>query len=201
MIVSYYLAPRKTTRIKTYMKKLGVVHGRFQVLHNDHMKYILAAKRCCDQIVIGITNPDPSLTGSDETNPERSLTSSNPLTYFERYTLVKSAMAEAGLGYLEFGITPFPINFPNLYRFYVPTEAVFYITIYDDWGRRKLKLLTDAGLKTELLWDKTPDQKGLSGSYVRGLIQSGGQWERLVPESVALLIREWDIQSRLKELS
>ena len=25
--------------------ELGVIHGRFQVLHNDHIKYLMAGKR------------------------------------------------------------------------------------------------------------------------------------------------------------
>ncbi|MHA2009472.1 MAG: nicotinate-nucleotide adenylyltransferase, partial [Promethearchaeota archaeon] len=41
---------------------LGVIHGRFQVLHNDHIKYLMAGKKLCKYLVVGITNPDPSLT-------------------------------------------------------------------------------------------------------------------------------------------
>ncbi|MFW9878404.1 MAG: nicotinate-nucleotide adenylyltransferase, partial [Candidatus Thorarchaeota archaeon] len=27
--------------------EIGVIHGRFQVLHNDHIKYLMAGKRLC----------------------------------------------------------------------------------------------------------------------------------------------------------
>lgn len=41
------------------MKDLvGVVHGRFQLLHNDHVKYIMAGMERCERLVIGICNPD-----------------------------------------------------------------------------------------------------------------------------------------------
>jgi nicotinamide-nucleotide adenylyltransferase len=40
--------------------ELGVIHGRFQVLHNDHLRYILAGKELCRHLVVGITNPDPT---------------------------------------------------------------------------------------------------------------------------------------------
>jgi len=50
----------------------GAIHGRFQVLHNDHMKYLLAGKERCVHLVIGITNPDPILTRADPADPERS---------------------------------------------------------------------------------------------------------------------------------
>ena len=182
------------------MEKFGVVHGRFQILHNDHVKYILAGKQQCHILIIGITNPDPTLTESDDANPSRSLSSFNPLSYFERYLMIKAAMVENDLGYSEFCITPFPINFPDLYKYYVPTDAVFYITIYDDWGRRKKELLTKTGLRTEVLWDRAPDQKGLTGSYIRSLMVNGGNWENFVPKSVAALINEWGIAARLRSM-
>ena len=43
------------------MHKIGVIHGRFQLLHNDHLKYLLAGKKRCEHLVVGITNPDPAL--------------------------------------------------------------------------------------------------------------------------------------------
>jgi len=30
---------------------VGVIHGRFQVLHNDHLKYLLAGKEKCVQFI------------------------------------------------------------------------------------------------------------------------------------------------------
>jgi hypothetical protein len=66
------------------MTDTGVIHGRFQVLHNDHLKYLLAGKARCRHLVVGITNPDPFLTKEDAAEPRRSEPGANPLTYFER---------------------------------------------------------------------------------------------------------------------
>ena len=44
------------------MIQTGVIHGRFQVLHNDHLKYLLAGKADASTLVVGITNPDPCQT-------------------------------------------------------------------------------------------------------------------------------------------
>lgn len=101
------------------MVRIGVVHGRFQPLHIGHLEYFLAAKKKCDFLIVGITNPDPSLTKPDESNPHRSLDTSNPFTYFERYTMIKESLLEAGLKRDEFDIVPFPINFPDLIKYYV----------------------------------------------------------------------------------
>jgi nicotinamide-nucleotide adenylyltransferase len=122
---------------RTGMTETGVIHGRFQVLHNDHLTYLLAGKERCSHLVVGITNPDPTLTRDDPADPHRSLPGSNPLTYYERYLMVTSALIEAGLGFREFSVVPFPVNLPDLYRHYVPLDATFFLTIYDPWGEKK----------------------------------------------------------------
>ena len=71
------------------MVEVGVIHGRFQVLHNDHMEYILAGKARCEFLVIGITNPDPTLTRTDPADLSRSAATANPLTYFERCIMAR----------------------------------------------------------------------------------------------------------------
>ena len=75
---------------------VGVIHGRFQVLHNDHLRYLLAGKDLCRHLVVGITNPDPSLTREESADPHRSRPEANPLTYYERQALVRAALGEAG---------------------------------------------------------------------------------------------------------
>lgn len=183
------------------MTEKGVIHGRFQVLHNDHMKYLLAGKSRCLHLVIGITNPDPASTRDDPADPKRSLLTANPLTYFERYVLVRSAMNEAGVSDRSFSVVPFPINFPELYRYYVPLDAVFYLTMYDSWGQKKLELFRSLELKTEILWTRPLDEKGLSAGEIRERMIHDDPWEHLVPFSVALHLKRWGIPSRLRSLA
>jgi len=114
----------------------GVIHGRFQILHNDHMKYLMAGKKMCKHLVVGITNPDPFLTRQEDADPNRNAPQANPLTYYERYVMVGSALDEAWVSPREFSIVPFPINIPKLYKYYVPMDAVFFLSIYDKWGKK-----------------------------------------------------------------
>lgn len=172
------------------MHELGVIHGRFQVLHNDHLKYLLAGKDRCKHLVVGITNPEPGLTGDDEADPGRSRPEANPFTYYERYRMVNAALRGAGVDPVQFSIVPFPINFPDRYKFYVPINAVFFLTIYDKWGEKKLRMFREIGLRTEILWRCAPEEKGLSSTMIRGLIRSGEQWKNLVPEKVVPIIKE-----------
>ena len=165
------------------------------------MKYLLAGKERCKCLLVGITNPDPLLTGEDETDPTRSRPEDNPLTYFERMCMVRDALFEAGLSHQEFAIVPFPINFPDLYRYYAPLDAVFLHTIDDAWGEKKLSYFESLGLATEVLWRRTPETKGISAGDVRKLIAEDGEWQPLVPPSTARLIEEFGLAERLRALA
>ena len=179
------------------MIETGVIHGRFQVLHNDHMKYLLAGKEKCRHLVVGITNPDPSLAKDDPADPARSSAEANPLTYFERYTMIRAAFLESGLNLSEASIVPFPINFPHLYKYYVPMEATFFLTIYDSWGEKKLQQFESLGLMVEVLWKRTLEEKGLRAGEIRRRMLKGDHWEHLVPRSTRELMKAWDIPNRL----
>jgi nicotinamide-nucleotide adenylyltransferase len=80
------------------------MNGRFQVLHNDHLNYLLAGKARCEHLVVGITNPDPILSREDRADPARSSLSANPLTYFERYQLIVAALDDEGIGSHNFSV-------------------------------------------------------------------------------------------------
>ena len=40
------------------MIELGFIHGRFQLFHNDHLRYALLAKEQCKKLIVGITSPE-----------------------------------------------------------------------------------------------------------------------------------------------
>lgn len=178
---------------------VGVIHGRFQILHNDHLTYLLAGKDLCRHLIVGITNADPLHIKDEIENPERSMDAANPLTYYERMLLVRNALSEAGVPEKEYSIVPFPVNMPELYRYYVPMEGVFFLTIYDDWGRKKLEYFRSMNLSVHVLWEKPEEEKGISAADVRARITNGDQWGHLVPPGVAELLTRWDISTRLAD--
>lgn len=181
-------------------EKIGVIHGRFQGLHYGHMEYLLEGKKRCDFLYIGITSPDPGLTKEHETDLQRSKPEENPFTYFERMAMIKAAMIEAGISVKEFEIVPFPINLPELIKYYVPLDALFFITVYDEWGKHKMATIQDLGCKTDLMWTRTLDQRFTTGKMVRKLIAAGEPWEHLTPISVTNFIKEHNLDLRIKKL-
>lgn len=179
------------------MKEIGVIHGRFQGLHNDHLRYLLAGKERCRHLVVGITNPDPFMTLVDNCDPGRSAEQANPFTYFERLQMVRAALQEAGIGLADFTIVPLPINFPERYHYYVPMDAVFFLTIYDAWGEKKLKLFLDLNLEVDVLWRRLYSEKGLSATELRRRIANHESWEKMVPPAVVPIIKACDLEARL----
>lgn len=180
--------------------KLGVIHGRFQILHNDHIKYLVAGKEKCEHLIIGICNPEIDLTKYTKANPHRSKKSSNPLTYFERMECIKNSLIDVGIKQEEFDIVPFPINFPEKIFNYTPKNAKYYMTIYDEWGEEKYQnLKNNLKLDVDVLWRVTLEEKGISASDIRKKIQKGQEWKKYVPEYVYKYITENHIDQRIKQ--
>lgn len=163
------------------MQEIGVVHGRFQPFHNDHLKYVLESYKKVDYLYIGITNPDPGKTKLDSTDINRSKEEENPFTYFERLQMINAALEELKIKNNTYCIVPFPINFPELIKHYTPENAEYFLTIYDEWGNKKLETLNKLGLKTNVLWKKQIEQKGIKGSNIRKLIMNGLDYQNFVP--------------------
>ncbi len=178
----------------------GVIHGRFQILHNDHLKYLLAGKALCRHLVVAVTNPDPHLTQKESADPTRHDPLENPLTYYERHLMVREALLAAGVHWQDFTIVPLPISQPERYRYYVPLDAAFFLSIYDDWGRRKRQYFESLGLRVHVLWEVPPEKKGISAGEIRRKIIAGRPWEHLVPPCVPPLIAAWGVPERLKRI-
>ena len=180
------------------MKRIGIVHGRFQPLHLGHLNdYILKAKERCDFLIVGITNPDPTHTLPDESNLARTRPQNNPLNFYERLIILQDALFEAKLKNDEFTIVPFPINFPQLLKYYTPEEGIHYLTIFDEWGENKNDKLKKYGLKTSILYKRDNSEKKISSTMVRELIVRKGNWKELVPKSTAKHLEDYQLHDRL----
>ena len=182
-------------------EKTGVIHGRFQCLHLKHMEYLLAAKKQCDRLIIGISNPDAGFIRTNIHDTNRSRPENNPFTYFERYEMIREAMLEFHVPREEFEIVPFPINTPELIFQYAPKDAVYYMSICDGWGEDKYRTLTGLGLQVEVLWNRPLEEKGTTGTEVRHLIIEGKSWAHLVPKSVYRYITEHHLDERIIRLA
>src|SRR5437867_9533803 len=120
------------------MKKeflFGSAHGRFQPLHNDHLEYLRSAADKCEFLWIGITMPDITPLHLKPLGRHRERADANPLTYFERISIISAALVDAGISRSSFGFVPFPIETPLSLTNYLPIEIPCFTTICDQWNR------------------------------------------------------------------
>ena len=166
----------------------GMIHGRFQPFHRGHLEYLRGAAGRCDELYVGITNPDPTRIRPEPSDPLRHLPESNPWSYAERLLMVKAAAQDLELDLARVHVIPFPVNEPELWPAYVPEGVTQYLRLFSDWGGTKLERLEDAGYEVVVL-DQGAD-KEISGADVREVLRAGGDWESLVPPRVARVIRD-----------
>lgn len=178
------------------MIELGAVCGRFQIFHNDHLHYALAAKARCRRLIVGITSPDKSVNPLEAVDPHRALDEANPCTYYERLKMVEAALLEAGLDRADFDIVPFPIGKPELMRFYIPVGTHLFVTILDEWGRCKTDRLKEYGYDVEVLWER--HDKAISSSMIRSCITEDSDWAQFVPGATYRFVRDHGIAERIK---
>lgn len=177
------------------MVRIGSVHGRFQVLHYEHMEYILEAKKRCEHLIVGITNFD-GRARSENPNDLRSCANNNPLNYFDRSNMIRLALLEEGICGSSFSCSPFPIEDPSLLPNFIDRNVLCFTTLKEAWNKQKVEILGDAGYKVEVLMN---GEKRVSATDVRAMIRSGGNdWKNLVPKSVAEYIVNEGLLGKIK---
>ena len=179
------------------MIELGFIHGRFQLFHNDHLRYALLAKEQCEKLIVGITSPENANLLREDVAPHRSNAAANPFTFYERFNMVKVALLEAGLKREDFEIVPYPIERPEILYNYIPLSATSFFTIYDDWGYEKLHRLGELGYGTHVLFD-TRD-KAMCSTEIREKIVNEQDWKQMVPPAVYKYIVENNLTDKVKQ--
>jgi nicotinamide mononucleotide adenylyltransferase len=175
------------------------VHGRFQPFHNEHLEYVVQAKRRCAFLWIGITRYDITLIDVNPLGRDREKPTNNPLTYFERISIIRQALVDAAVEAGTFGFVPFPIETPKRLPVFLPTHIPCFTTICEPWNEEKIAVLKQLGYEVIVLWNRP--QKRVSGGVIRrDLIAGGSSWKSMVPAATATAIETLAIADRLRAL-
>lgn len=178
---------------------VGSVHGRFQPLHNQHLEYILEAKKCCDFLWIGITQYDIKRLQSSPNSPHREEAFNNPLTYFERITVLRESLTERGIKDNEYSFIPFPIDYPASLPDFLPIDIPIFTTICDSWNQHKIKILEELGYRVMVLFER--QQNVIRGEELRvEIVNDILEWKKKVPQSSVLAVKKLKIKQRLRNL-
>ena len=177
--------------VKNGMQPLyGMIHGRFQPFHVGHLDYMKKAMARCQRLIVGITNPDPFEVEEEADSSHRHLKDANPYTFFQRLSMVKALLIEENVDLRTVTLIPFSVHHPEKWPYYLPPahSVVHYMRIFSDWEQTKADRLRANGFAVEILDEGVP--KSLSGIDVRGEMERGNGWKRLVPPAVAQVIEE-----------
>ena len=167
--------------------RYGMVHGRFQPFHNGHLEYLRLALERCETLIVGITNPDPSQSAEDEASAHRHLDQSNPFTFFERQLMIREVIADEAIPFERVIFVPFPVNLPDRWRYYVPSDVVHYLRVFSPWEQIKADRLAAAGYRVEILQPGV--EKQVEATAIRRSMSNGEPWDTLVPPGVARVVR------------
>ena len=172
------------------MDPIGVVHGRFQPFHHEHLEYILSGFKKCRRLIIGITNPEPSEYVFSSASDHRHLEESNPYTYFQRMEMIRLSLVDFGVNMDSISFIPFHLYDQSKWAHYLPRpkNIVQYVRVFSKWEEDKIKKFESYGFTVRKIDKGT--QKGVTATQVRSLLKDNGNWEELVPEGTARIINK-----------
>jgi nicotinamide mononucleotide adenylyltransferase len=164
------------------------------------MEYLEAAKKQCERLVVGVTNPDTKSLTFHAADPKRSKSENNPFSYFLRHEMIDSSLREAGWESASFAIVPADVTDISRVGVFLPdaAETTVFITVYDGWGEEKAKRLRDIGYRVEILWRRDMSSRFTSGTEVRRRMLQNEPWEHLVPSGVAYHLNRFNSTLALK---
>jgi nicotinamide mononucleotide adenylyltransferase len=159
------------------------VTGRFQPVHEDHLRLFRMAVEGRSRLIVGITTPDPSSRRPEPESPHRHRDDANPFTYWERCELLLAALGHDP----RVLIVPFDLGRPELWEGYAPLDAVQYVGRGGPWEAEKTRRLAAGGYRV-VEAEPGPGPRR-SATAIRAALRAGAGWEALVPPATVAPLR------------
>lgn len=167
--------------------KRGLFVGRFQPVHNGHIKALEFVFSQVDEVIIGIGSAQASHTLK------------NPFTTSERMEMLIRALNEAGLTDKRYYLIPLPdINFNAIWATYVVSMVPRFDVVFTG-NSLVAQLFREKGY--EVIVQPMFRKDILSATEIRRRMIEGEPWEELVPRSVAEFIKDIKGVERIRMLA
>jgi nicotinamide-nucleotide adenylyltransferase len=169
------------------MVKRGLYVGRFQPFHAGHLHAITDILEEVDELIIAIGSAQYSHNVT------------NPFTAGERLVMTRKALEEANIDNSRFWIVPVPDV--HLHMLWV-SSVVGYTPRFDvAFSNEPLtrRLFMEAGFKVKPI--RFFERKEYSSTLIREKMLKNEDWEKLVPKSVGVFIKQIDGINRIQDLT
>jgi nicotinamide-nucleotide adenylyltransferase len=114
--------------------------------------------------------------------------------------MIKNSLLDEGLDLSQFDIIPFPIEKEENIFYFAPQNVTYFLTIYDEWGKKKKQKLKKLGLNVEVMWEKDISEKPTCATTIRKMISNNeNTWLRMVPNAVSKYIFENALTKKIKD--
>lgn len=168
--------------------ELGMVHGRFQPFHHEHLEYVLHGITHSKKCLIGITQPDIKAISECEILPHRGKPEGNPYSFQKRKDMIRISLDDLGIDPKSYEIISFDIDhpdtsFPALVNSCNGRKAVHFLKVFSDWELYKKQKFEEFGFEVKVIRVDANEYsiKNVTGTLVRELILSKRNWQDFVP--------------------
>ncbi|MDD1778728.1 MAG: nicotinamide-nucleotide adenylyltransferase [Candidatus Helarchaeota archaeon] len=178
--------PKKKGSEKKGPRKRGLMIGRFQPVHLGHLKGIEEILGEVDDVII--------LIGS----AQYSHSLNNPFTAGERISMVHEALKENKLDLSRIFIIPLmDTNDNRIWVAHLVTSVPSFDVAYTHNPLvKRLLFESNIEVKSTSFWNR----EIYNATEVRNRILNGGNWEELVPQSVAKIIKDISGVERIQQI-
>ncbi|MDP1594364.1 MAG: hypothetical protein Q8L80_09020 [Gallionella sp.] len=178
--------------IKTSVE-YGMVHGRFQPFHHEHLEYVLhGITHCTKKCLIGITQPNIRAISECDILPHRGKPEGNPFSFDERADMIRISLEDLGIEKERYIIIPFDVDhaeesIPALFKHITePIELgdlCQFVKVFTSWELHKIEAFYRNGLRVEVIRGEgnQVSPKNVTGTLVRELMSSNRNWRDFVP--------------------
>jgi cytidyltransferase-like protein len=183
------------------MPSNAVYDGRFQPLHIGHVAVMKAIRKAFgDPLTVVIIGSLPNLSDGAAADYSREVDkhhapARNPLTWFERYTLLSFAIAgEPELAGTSIIGVPRPDLYWQIARHFYPDNRYICVTDKDDYERAKVEFWTSLGEQTRVI--PSAGITKISATEVKFAMKSGRDYVKYLPPQCLDYFQKIDGPSR-----